>query len=678
MNKALFLSSLVTLITLASVTAEADLPNGIASGDVTQDSVVLWTRSDAPGALSFEYSKDADFANIAGVALANVSNPLIPVKVSINNLDERTRYYYRAIDSSGSSLSGTFLTLMSLGTKTGLRFGVSGDWRGELAPYPALTNATTRDLDFFTILGDTIYADYESPALPLEQAISLNDYRIKHNEVYSSHFGMNTLADLRASTSVFVSIDDHEVANDFSGAADVSSDDRFASGPAGTLVNDSVLYNNGMQVFFEYNPILNSVYEDTGADPRMDGEFKLYRQRTMGSDALFISLDTRSFRDPGLPEVANPLDQVEVTNYLVTSLTADRTMLGARQLADLKTDLLAAQANGVTWKLIGIPEPAQNLGVIGASDRFEGYAKERAEILKFIEDNRISNVVFITADIHGTVINNLEYQELTSTGINHIATSAFEISTGSVAFDKPFGPKALELASLVPADATGMTLSDVFFSTVGVPDLLTFKSLPLALKDTALKGLIDQQIMPLGYTPVGLEDSGLDVTLLVGGYTALNTYGWTEFEIDAKTQKLLVTTYGIPAYSTTDLSDDLNNILARTPSIISQFEVTPRHAGTEQCASFNHSLLTIPCVSVSGKQYFSELSVRQNNPLQFAIANASDEFIGEPLQGCATYDTQSNIVDLPCVSVGEQQVWAKLKLIQSQPSTFKLDSYGFN
>ncbi len=678
MNKAFFRSSLATLITLASVTVEAKLPNGIASGDVTQNSVVLWTRSDVPGTLSFEYSKDANFANITGVALASVSNPLVPVKVSINNLNERTRYYYRATDSSGSSLSGTFLTLMSPGTKTGLRFGASGDWRGELAPYPALTNATTKNLDFFVILGDTIYADYKSPALPLEQAISLNDFRIKHNEVYSSHSGMNTLADLRASTSVFVSIDDHEVANDFSGAADVSSDSRFASDPAGTLINDSALYNHGMQGFFEYNPILNNVYKDTGTDPRMDGEFKLYRQRTMGSDAVFISLDTRSFRDPGLPTVANPLDQAEVTNYLITSLTANRTILGARQLANLKTDLLAAQANGVTWKFIGIPEPVQNLGVVGASDRFEGYAKERTEVLKFIEDNRISNVVFITADIHGTVINNLEYQELTTTGIKHIATSAFEISTGSVAFDKPFGPTILGLASSIPVDATGTTLSDAFFSTVGVPDLLTFKGLPLALRDTALKGLIDKQLVPLGYTPVGLEDSGLDVTLLAGGYTALNTYGWTEFEIDAKTQKLLVTTYGIPAYNTTDLSNDLNNILARTPSIISQFEVMPKQIGIKQCASFNHSLLTIPCVNVSGKQYFSELSVKQNNPLQFVIANASNKSTGKPLQGCATYNTQSNIVDLPCVNVGKQQAWAKLKLIQSQPSTFKLDSYGFH
>ena len=40
----------------------------------------------------------------------------------------------------------------------GLRFGVAGDWRGELAPYPAISNVAGRNLDFFVEHGDTIYA----------------------------------------------------------------------------------------------------------------------------------------------------------------------------------------------------------------------------------------------------------------------------------------------------------------------------------------------------------------------------------------------------------------------------------------------------------------------------------------------------------------------------------------
>ena len=114
-------------------------------------------------------------------------------------------------------------------------------------------------------------------------------------------------------------------------------------------------------------------------------------------------------------------------------MTEDRTILGRVQLEELKQDLLAAKQAGITWKFIMVPEPIQNLGPGFAGDRFEGYAKERTEILKFINENQIDNVVFVAADIHGTVVNNLTYQEVP--GREQIATNSFEISTGSVAFN---------------------------------------------------------------------------------------------------------------------------------------------------------------------------------------------------------------------------------------------------
>ncbi len=575
MNKHL-LPANVSIILFASFNATAGLPNGVASGDVSQNSAVLWSRSDNLGALTFEYSKQADFSSIEGTVAHTIGDTLVPAKTKISGLDANSQYYYRATDSTGAVASGMFKTFAETGSgHHGIRFGVSGDWRGELSPYAALSNVPSRQLDFFAVLGDTVYADYASPAVNKPQASSLTDFRLKHDEVYSARHGINSLGNLRASTSVFATIDDHEVTNDFSGFADVSSDARFSADPAGTPINDSTLYENGLQAFQEYNPIADEFYSNTGTDPRMDGERKLYRQRSMGDDALFISLDTRTFRDPGLTEVSNPLDPAQVGQYLATSLTADRTLLGQRQLADLKADVLDAHNNGVTWKFISVPEPAQNLGVVGASDRFEGYAKERTEILKFIEDNHIENVVFITADIHGTVVNNLAYQQVTATGIEQVPTSVFEISTGSVAFDSPFGPSVLDIAASIPA-APGVTLLDVFLSGLGLPSREAFDALPLAVKDQAIKALLDEQIVPLGYSPVGLEDSDINVTLLEGGYTALHTYGWTEFEIDADTQNLLVTTFGVEYYGEDDLANNLADILALEPQIISQFEVKPQ------------------------------------------------------------------------------------------------------
>lgn len=120
------------------------LPNGVASGDTTQDSTVLWTRSLIPGEVTFEYTTDAEFSAIAGTATATVSDPTIPVKVEVTGLENGTEYFYRVTDAGGTEAEGRFATSAEFGAQTGLSFGVSGDWRGELAPYPAIINVAEK------------------------------------------------------------------------------------------------------------------------------------------------------------------------------------------------------------------------------------------------------------------------------------------------------------------------------------------------------------------------------------------------------------------------------------------------------------------------------------------------------------------------------------------------------
>src|SRR5438105_891520 len=98
---------------------------------------------------------------------------------------------------------GTFVTPATpVGIKYGLHFGVSGDWRGELAPYVGVSNAPGKNLDFWVSLGDTIYADFPSDAVPAAQAKTLAEFRAKHAEVYSVHGGSDYLADIRRSTAI--------------------------------------------------------------------------------------------------------------------------------------------------------------------------------------------------------------------------------------------------------------------------------------------------------------------------------------------------------------------------------------------------------------------------------------------------------------------------------------------
>ena len=552
------------------------LPNGVAAGDPTAHSIVLWTRSTAIGALRFEVSTSPDFAADPVVVVSGtVTNAAVPVKVTAGGLQPGTRYYYRVTDAAGGVGFGTFRTVPAVDTANGLRFGISGDARGELAPFPALANAPGRALDFFVNFGDTIYADYPSPAVPLAQARTLDEFRRKHDEIYSARLGVNHFGELRSTTAFFATVDDHEVANDFAGAAPAGSDARFDTN--GVLLSDSDLYRRGLEAFDEFNPIAHEVYS-APTDARTDGKPRLYRARQFGRDAGLFLLDARSFRDAELAGPANPTDPAQVGTFLARSFDINpatgqplphRTMLGRTQLETLKADLLAAHRAGVTWKFVLVPEPIQNLGVLAASDRFEGYAAERTELLGFVATNGIHNVVFVTADIHGTLINDVSYQ--VGPGQPQLPTGAFEIATGPVAFDAPFGPTVLDLAAGVPAGAT--TLLDAFLASLGLPNRQAFDSLLTpAQKNDALAALLDGQLTPLGYSRMGLADSAVAATWTVGGPEAAFTYGWTEFEIAPDTQRLQITTYGLEAYGTNAID---SNLLLRSPRAVSAFSVLP-------------------------------------------------------------------------------------------------------
>jgi len=558
-----------------SANADTNVIN-VASGDTNQNSTVLWAQSSMIGPVTFEYSITPDFRYIFGYSSATVTDPKLPVKLEFGGLTAGQTYYYRAINAAGTAATGQFKTANAIDTQAGFRFGVTGDWRGELSPYPAITNAGERNLELMIELGDTIYSDYESPILPgVEQAQTLDEYRLKHQEVYDSRFGLNTWADLRKSVSVLSMIDDHEVVNDFEGGKDLSkasAADQALYGATTGLVNDSPLFENGLQAFQDYNPIRDEFYGDTG-DARTAGERKLYRYNTYGQDAATFLLDARSFRDPELANVTNLSDPVQVGTFLTQSFDPSRTLLGKPQLNDLKHDLLAADQAGVTWKFVMVPEPIQNLGVLAASDRYEGYAAERTELLKYITDNKIDNVVFISADIHGTVVNNLTYQ--TAPGQPQIATNAFEITTGSVAFDAPFGQTVAELGAQVGL----LTAQQKAF----------YDALPVANdadslvndKDDFIKQLVDGGLTSLGYDPLGLNnnlpqaDGLINAKLLQGDYLATHSFGWTEFDINPLSQKLTVTTYGIKNYTEAELLKNPSAITSLIPSVVSQFEVLP-------------------------------------------------------------------------------------------------------
>ena len=79
-----------------------------------------------------------------------------------------------------------------------------------------------------------------------------------------------------------------------------------------------------------------------------------------------------------------------------------------------------------------------------------------------------------------------------------------------------------------------------------------------------------------GFTPLGLEDSLINFERVKGGWLVGHTFGWTEFEVAPDTEKLTITTWGIPAYSPDQVASDPDSILALVPEVMSQLIITPQ------------------------------------------------------------------------------------------------------
>jgi hypothetical protein len=125
---------------------------------------------------------------------------------------------------------------------------------------------------------------------------------------------------------------------------------------------------------------------------------------------MLFNLDDRSYRDIQIQKPGGGLDAGPRAD------NPDRTMLGATQLAWFRQSLLDAQAQGVAWKFVALSSPIDQVpfdylvpaGPIGKHWN-GGYRAERNALLKFIADNHIDHVVFLTTDDHQVRVNELTY-----------------------------------------------------------------------------------------------------------------------------------------------------------------------------------------------------------------------------------------------------------------------------
>jgi alkaline phosphatase D len=246
--------------------------------------------------------------------------------------------------------------------------------------------------DFFIHSGDTIYADN-----PLVETIRLDDGSIWKNLVTPSKRKVaETLEDFRGNHAynlldqnvrafnsevpMLAQWDDHETVNNWY-PGEMIEDRRYQVRSA------SLLAARAARAFREYMPMRFVADEDE----------RIYRFVNRGPLLDVILLDQRSERGPN---TANRQKEP----------SAETAFMGAKQVAWLKRRLAESRA---TWKVIASDMP---IGLV-VGDRVDGQLAmegmangdqgpplgrehEMAEILKFIRDQSIPNIIWVTADVH--------------------------------------------------------------------------------------------------------------------------------------------------------------------------------------------------------------------------------------------------------------------------------------
>jgi alkaline phosphatase D len=369
------------------------LPHGVAVGDISSQSALLWLRTDGPASVQIEWAPVSRWeqASKFSARLAPVSRTAFitttatttaetdyTLTIPLEGLSPGMRYRYhvlvgsagQATTSRSASLgaAGEFTTLPDEKTSAPVLFAWSGDLGGQgrcrqgNAGYPIFDVIQRYNPDFFLFLGDMIYADQICPSPPNEpgadfKATTLQEYRARHRYQRAA----TSFRRMLEMIPVYVIWDDHEVKNNFAGPFEKQM-------PA------------GRQAFREYWPI---------ASPA-DDPHRLYRRVRYGADLELFILDTRQYRsrnaDPDGPA---------------------KTMLGAAQLAWLLNGLRTSTA---TWKVIvtsvplSIPKGGDatvpgNDGWAGGPDG-TGFERERQVIVDAILNRKIKNVVFLAGDVH--------------------------------------------------------------------------------------------------------------------------------------------------------------------------------------------------------------------------------------------------------------------------------------
>lgn len=381
----------------ALVRPRPTLTHGVAVGDPRSDGALIWARSDQPATLVVETAATESFNDAK-----RFTGPLLTPdsdgtgRVRIAGLPAGQTVHYRVIlegegGATSEPLTGVFRTAPTAAADIKLQW--SGDVVGQgygrnpdLGGMQIFSTMAARDPHLFLHSGDAIYADG-----PLKESVTLPDGRIWKNVVseakstnaetleqfrgqYAYNLGDDNYRRFNASVAQLVQWDDHETVNNWYPGGTVAADKGYTERSMDTLST------RAWQAFHEWMPL----------DPREAVDGRLHRKISYGPLLDVFVLDMRTYKDANGANIA-PAGRIfgpAQTQWLIDGLRESRA----------------------TWKIIANDLP---LGVVvpdgktafegpanGAPGAPSGRETEVAQVLSSIKANRVSGVVWLTADVH--------------------------------------------------------------------------------------------------------------------------------------------------------------------------------------------------------------------------------------------------------------------------------------
>jgi len=368
--------------------ANTVISHGPLIGEVTHEAATIWARGTGVGSTTVMLMLPGATIPFAEQAMTFESTADYTSKVRFTNLSPQSVYdvqvggqagTFRTPEAPYASKSGGAMSFVF-----GCCLGGQGYGPVEGIGFSIFESMLALAPHFLFFNGDSIYADDKIEKVSTNPwnkglrcvgegdqlaATDLAGFRAR----YRYHLDDPAYARFLANTPVFNTWDDHEIADDW-GAQKLRENGQ-----------EDVL-RNGMQAFFEYWPLSGPAEEPN----------RVYRAAAWGPHCELFILDCRSYRDThqrkggGTPKLS--------------------TMLGKTQFEWLLKGLTKSSS---TWKFIctsvplcfptGWPHPAEtgyDGWADGDSQRQSGPELELLKILDHIRENNVSNVIFLSGDVH--------------------------------------------------------------------------------------------------------------------------------------------------------------------------------------------------------------------------------------------------------------------------------------